>query len=66
MAAPSPATLARLLLALADPRRVAGRLRPLVVGRPHPRRRLARLRLPGAVRCSSLGLARKADCCLLQ
>ena len=57
MPAPTPATdaeLAALVLeVLKDPaayRRFIGRLRPKLVGRPHPRRRLRRV--PGVVRCS--------------
>jgi hypothetical protein len=57
MPAPTPATdaeLAALVMeVLKDPaayRRFIGRLRPKLVGRPHPRRRLPRL--PGVVRCS--------------
>lgn len=53
MTDPSPEFLALLWAALRDPaiaRRLTGRLRPRVVGRPHPLRRLPRLRLPGVVR----------------
>ena len=42
----SPHALDLLLLALTDPntrRRVMGRLRPRLVGRPHPQRRMRRM-----------------------
>ena len=47
------AALSRLRLALRDPRarrHMIGRLRPRLVGRPHPKRRLPRLRGP-LIRC---------------
>jgi len=57
MPAPTPATDAELadlvMEVLKDPtayRRLIGRLRPKLVGRPHPRRRLPRLR--EVVRCA--------------
>lgn len=49
--------LSLLLAALKDAlihRRIAGRLRPRVVGGPYPRRRLARLQLPGMGRSGRL------------
>jgi len=59
MPAPTPATdaeLAALVMeVLKDPtayRRFLGRLRPKLVGHPHPSRRLPRLR--GVVRCSKV------------
>lgn len=51
---PTPAELAYLLAVILDPalsRRALGRLRPRVVGRPHPIRRLPRLQRHGLVRC---------------
>jgi hypothetical protein len=61
MPAPTPATdaeLAALVMeVLKDPaayRRFLGRLRPRLVGRPHPHRRLPKVR--GVLRCSKAWL----------
>ena len=47
---PALNTLARLVQAsFREPCTGSGWLRPLLVGRPHPRRRLARFRAPGVI-----------------
>ena len=57
-----PTPLDLLLEAITDPgtrRRLIGRLRPRLVGRPHPIVRLPRRRRPGLLalaRCASCGL----------
>jgi|GEM_PF-3636265 len=58
MREPSPEALSLLLAVIRSPaasRRAMGRLRPVVVGRPHPLHRLPRWQVDGVVRAAVRG-----------